>query len=83
MDAIWASVTKLYGEIGASLTGLTLIDFDSVRKVVVIRVLLVSLPSVRAGLAAVTSVGGLEASVHVLSVSGTLKALFQTFTAYV
>jgi ribonuclease P/MRP protein subunit POP5 len=76
MDALWASITKLYGEVGASLTGLSLIDFNPDRKVVVIRVLLASLPSVRAGLAAVTSVAGLEASVHVLSVSGTIKALF-------
>ncbi|MCL2477287.1 Rpp14/Pop5 family protein [Candidatus Bathycorpusculum sp.] len=76
MDALWDSVTKLYGEVGASLTGLSLIDFNTTRKVVVIRVLLASLPSVRAGLAAVTSVAGVEASVHVLSVSGTIKALF-------
>ena len=76
MDALWASITKLYGEVGASLTGLSLIDFNATRKVVVIRVLLASLPSVRAGLAAVTSVAGLGASVHVLAVSGTIKALF-------
>jgi len=76
MDALWASITKLYGEVGASLTGLSLIDFNVTRKVVVIRVLLAFLPSVRAGLAAVTSVAGLEASVHVLAVSGTIKALF-------
>jgi RNase P/RNase MRP subunit POP5 len=79
MDAVWASVTRLFGEVGASLTGLTLIDFDPVRRVVVIRVLLASLLSVRAGLAAVTSVGGLEVSVHVLSVSGTIKTLFSNF----
>ncbi|MCL2358865.1 MAG: Rpp14/Pop5 family protein [Nitrososphaerota archaeon] len=79
MDALWDSITKLYGEIGASLTGLSLIDFDSIHKVVVVRVSLASLPSMRASLATVTSVAGFEASVHVLSVSGTLKALFSNF----
>ncbi len=76
MDAIWAAVTKLYGEVGASLTGLALINFDIERKVAVVRVSLASLPSVRASLAAVTCVAGKQASVHVLAVSGTLKALF-------
>jgi len=76
MDAVWAAVTNLYGEVGASLTGLTLINFNVERKVAVIRTSLASLPSVRASLASVTSVAGKEASVHVLAVSGTLKALF-------
>jgi ribonuclease P/MRP protein subunit POP5 len=75
MDAIWASVSKLYGEVGASLTGLALIDFDVERKVVVIRASLASLLSVRSSLAAVTCVAGKAASLHVLAVSGTLKAL--------
>jgi RNase P/RNase MRP subunit POP5 len=79
MDALWASVTKLYGEVGASLTGLALISFDVERKVAVVRSSLVSLPSVRASLAAVTSVAGVPASMHVLAVSGTLKALFSSF----
>ena len=76
MDAIWAAVTKLYGEVGASLTGLTLIDFDVERKVAVVRVSLAALDMVRASLATVTSIGGREAAVHVLAVSGTLKALY-------
>ncbi len=76
MDAIWAAVTKLYGEVGASLTGLTLIDFDLERKVAVVRVSLVALGMVRASLTTVTSIGGREAAVHVLAVSGTLKALY-------
>jgi RNase P/RNase MRP subunit POP5 len=76
MDAIWAAVTKLYGEVGASLTGLTLIDFDVERKVAVVRVSLVALGMVRASLATVTSIAGKEAAVHVLAVSGTLKALY-------
>ncbi len=75
MDALWATVTKLYGEIGASMTGLALINFDVERKAVVLRCALVCLPSVRASLAAVTSVAGGSASLNVLAISGTLKAL--------
>lgn len=75
MDLLWASVTKLYGEVGASLTGLSFISFDDERKIYVIKCLLGSLPQVRASVACVVSVGGVAASVHVLGVSGTLKAL--------
>ena len=76
MDAVWASVTRLYGEVGASLTGMALINFDGERKIFVIRTSLASLPMVKASLASVTGVTGKFASVHVLAVSGTLKALF-------
>jgi RNase P/RNase MRP subunit POP5 len=76
MDAIWGSVTRLYGEVGASLTGLSLINFDAERGVYVVKCLLVSLPQVRSSVASVTVVAGAAASVHVLAVSGTLKALF-------
>lgn len=76
MDSVWAAVTKLYGEVGASTTALTLINFDGERKIFVIRCLLASLPMVRASLATITSVAGKEAAGHVLAVSGTLKALY-------
>ena len=76
IDTIWGAVTKLYGEVGASLTGLTLIGFDAERKTAVIRVALVALTSVKASLSTITSLAGREASVHVLAVSGTLKSLF-------
>jgi ribonuclease P/MRP protein subunit POP5 len=75
MDALWGAVTRLYGEVGASLTGLTLITFDMDRKVAVIRTLLAALDMVRASVPTITTVSGSEASVHVLAVSGTLKAL--------
>ena len=76
IDAVWAAVTKLYGEVGASLTGLALIDLNEERKVAVLRVSLSALNILRASLATITSIGGKEAAVHVLGVSGTLKALY-------
>jgi RNase P/RNase MRP subunit POP5 len=78
IDAIWVSTTKLYGEVGASLTGLSLINFDAERKIFVVRCLLAMLPQVRSSIACVTSVAGNAASLHVLSVSGTLKALYSS-----
>ena len=76
IDAVWASITRLYGEVGASQTGLSLISLDIERKVAVVKVSLASLDVVRASIAAVTNVAGKEVGLQVLSVSGTLKALF-------
>jgi ribonuclease P/MRP protein subunit POP5 len=76
LDAVWASVSKLFGEAGASTTGLALISLEAERKLAVLRCTLISLPAVRASLAALTKITGRDASVHVLAVSGTLKALF-------
>ena len=75
MDAVWGAVARLYGEIGASMTSLALINLDVERKVVVIRTSLATLDSVRASLASLTSVAGKEAALYVLGVSGTIKAL--------
>lgn len=76
MDSIWSAVTKLFGEVGASLTGLAMIKFDVERGIAVIRTSLISLHYVRASLATITKIAGNDASVHVLAVSGTLKALY-------
>ena len=78
IDALWASVTRLYGEVGASQAGLALINFEVERKMAVVRVSLVSLDVVRSSFAALTYIAGKEASVHVLRVSGTLKALYSS-----
>ena len=76
IDVVWAAVTKLYGEVGASTTGLSLIAFDLGRKIGVIRVSLAALSMVRASAASIVCVSGKDAAVHVLAVSGTLKALY-------
>ena len=75
LDAVWHSVTQLYGEYGASFAGLALIHYDADSKTAVLRVSLESLVSVRAALALITHVGGHEVAVHVAGVSGTLKGL--------
>ncbi|MFB3890135.1 MAG: Rpp14/Pop5 family protein [Candidatus Bathyarchaeia archaeon] len=75
LDAAWRAVTQLYGEYGASLTSLALIEYDVEGKSAVLRTSLVSVDMMRASLASITRLGGREAAVHVLAVSGTLKAL--------
>jgi len=77
MDALWGAVTKLYGEYGSSLTSLALIDYDAERKTAVVRTSLATVDLVRASLATITSVAGVDAAVHVLAVSGTIKALHE------
>lgn len=75
MDAVWASVTKLFGELGCSKVGLSLISLDDAKQVAVLRVGLAGVELVRTALACVTKVNGKPAAVHVLRVSGTLKSL--------
>lgn len=75
MDAVWSSVSKLYGEHGASKVNMRLISFDDEKKSAVIRVNHTSVELVRTATAAMTKVGNKPAAVHVLTVSGTLKAL--------
>ena len=74
-DAVWHAIARLYGEYGASQTGLTLLDFNEEEKTGVIRVSLTTLQQVRAALASITRVTGREAAVHVTAISGTIKSL--------
>ena len=75
MDAVWGAVTKLYGEYGASLTGLTLIDYNAEKKTAVIRTALAAVGMVRTSLASILSIANRETAVHVVAVSGTIKSL--------
>ena len=76
-DAIWNAITKLYGEYGASQTGLALIKYDEGEKKAVIRTALATVNIVRTALASITRVADKEAAVQVMAVSGTLKALHE------
>ena len=75
LDAVWAAVSKLFGEYGASQAGLALIDYDETNKLLVIRVGHEALDMVRASLASTTRIGNKPVALHVLAVSGTLKGL--------
>ncbi len=75
LDAVWHAVSQLYGEHGASLTSLALIDFDAEYKTAVLRTSLLTVNAVRAAIASITRIEGKPVAVHVLAVSGTIKAL--------
>lgn len=75
VDAVWTSISKLYGEHGASQTNFSLIRFDVQKNTAVIRTNHTTVDLIRAALACLTKIGGKPAAVHVLRVSGTLKAL--------
>lgn len=77
MDTIWNSVSKLYGEYGASRTGLALIDYDAEEKFAVIRATHVSLENVRTAITTITKIENKPVAIHVLAVSGTIKALLK------
>ncbi len=75
LDAVWKAIMQLFGEYGASQTGLTLIDFNEDNKTGIIRVSLTTLQQVRAALASITHISGKDAAIHVKGISGTIKSL--------
>ncbi len=75
LDTVWNAITRLYGEYGASQTGLALMDFDEENKTAIIRISLTTLQQVRASLVSITQIRSKEAAIHVIAVSGTIKSL--------
>jgi ribonuclease P/MRP protein subunit POP5 len=75
IDAVWKAILKLYGEYGASRTGLSLIDFNSERKLAIMRSSQTAVEMVRAALASVTKIRDKPVAIHVQTVSGTMRAL--------
>ncbi|MEM3640325.1 MAG: Rpp14/Pop5 family protein [Candidatus Bathyarchaeia archaeon] len=75
MDVIWDAFLKLYGEYGASRSGMKLIHYDDKQKLAVLRVAHSEVEAVIAVLASITKIQSKPAAIHVLKVSGTIKAL--------
>lgn len=75
MDAVYGAVLKLYGEYGASQTGLVLISYEMEQRFAVVRTAQTAVEMVRAALATITRIGNKSVAAHVLAVSGTIKAL--------
>ena len=74
-DAVWNSVTKLFGEYGASQAGLFFVKYDRERKDVVLRCSLKALEMVHASIVSITRIRNEPTIVNVLRVSGTIRAL--------
>ncbi|HDI52521.1 MAG TPA: ribonuclease P [Candidatus Bathyarchaeota archaeon] len=74
-EAIKGSVKRLYGLNGLWKLEPTLIDFDEHHRIGIVRCNHRWLPWMRASLTAITEVEGKPIALHVLRVSGTLRAL--------
>jgi len=75
LDAVQASVHRLFGEYGASKANLKLIKTILEKRQFVICCSHIMLEYVRAAIASTTEINGKAAAIHVLGVSGTLRAL--------
>jgi len=75
MNAVWKAVLQLFGEYGASKAGLSLIECNSQKNYVILRCSHTAVDVVRASVASITEMNGKPAVMHVLGVSGTLRAL--------
>lgn len=75
LDAIQSSVYRLFGEYGVSKASLKLIQIVPEKRQFVIRCSHKALEQVRASIASITKIDGKIGAIHVLGVSGTLKAL--------
>lgn len=74
-DAVQRGVFRLYGVHALSQIEPVLIEFDEEGQTGILRCSHLYLRKMRASLAYITSIGGSAASIHVVRVSGTIKAL--------
>lgn len=75
IDSIVASVQRLFGEYGASHANLKFIKYIPQEGLLVIRCSHRALEKVRAAITSTTKIHEKTATIHVVGVSGTLKAL--------
>jgi RNase P/RNase MRP subunit POP5 len=75
LEAVHVSVLRLFGEYGASKADIKLIKGVPEKRQLVLRCSHLMLEKVRAAIVSTVEVDGKAVSVHVVGVSGTLKAL--------
>jgi RNase P/RNase MRP subunit POP5 len=68
-------VYQVYGEFGASQISMSIVQYDDDAKTLIVRCSLAGLEVARTAIAAVTEIDKKPAALHVVAVSGTLKAL--------
>ncbi len=74
-DALWTSLARLFGEVGASHAELYLVEYDAGKAQAIFRCSHRALEMVKASIAATTEVAGEKAAFRMVRVSGTLKSL--------
>ena len=74
-DAVWNTILQLFGEYGASQTNLTFIEHNSEKNYAVVRCSHKAVEKVKASIASITEINEKPVAIHVIGVSGTLKAL--------
>ncbi|UCD96671.1 MAG: Rpp14/Pop5 family protein [Candidatus Bathyarchaeota archaeon] len=82
MNAIWESVHRLFGELGASQTALSFIEYNELQNRLILRCSHDAVDSVRAAIAAITTIHKAPTALHVTNISGTLKRLRVTVEAH-
>lgn len=75
INAVSSSLLKLFGEFGASLAELTLVDFDPQVNCATFRCSHKTLEMVKSSIIALGEIKGKKAATQIVYVSGTLKAL--------
>jgi ribonuclease P/MRP protein subunit POP5 len=78
-NTVWNAVLRLFGEYGASKTGLFFVSYDSTKNYAILRCTNAALDMVRASLASTTEINLKPAAIHLLGISGTLKSLREKF----
>lgn len=74
-DAVWSSLIRLFGEFGASQAELALIKYNPKSRQAIFRCSHKTLELVKVAIVALTEISNEKAALHILRVSGTLKAL--------
>lgn len=74
-NAIWSAILRLFGEHGASQVNLALIEYNRQANYAIVRCSHKALEMVKASAASITEINGKPSVIHVVNVSGTLKAL--------
>lgn len=75
LDAVYASLLRLFGEVGVSKANIKLIENFPEKNQLIIRCSHFMLEKVRASITSITEINKKQTAIHVLDVSGTLKAL--------
>ena len=73
VDAIWASLHRLFGEVGAAKTSLWVMDWEKEKNKGIIKVNHKSVQVMRQSMALIKEIEGRKASINTLTTSGTLK----------